>query len=136
MILMRLLSAAAFAAGLLLAAMSLAQPLSGRTDIGTVSAFSISGSVTPVGISPGGGSMYEESLEWMVADSKLIVRATIEAVTDDAVTLRVTDRLKGQAPVQPLLTVARQKNTFAPKPGVDALIFLNDNKATTQDRYP
>src|SRR5687768_9154534 len=131
---MRWLAAAAFAVGLMLVGAAPAQITGSVTPGSQVGG----GSVTVgsgLGFSPGGASMYEESLEWMAADSKLIVRGTIENVTADSVSFKINDVIKGQSEVT-ILTVARPLDVTAPKAGDDALLFLKENTGKTSDRYP
>jgi hypothetical protein len=128
--LMRSLRAAGLVAVLLVASLALAQPtptFSGSADRDGVLNLPRS--------SPGFASMYEESLEWMVANSEIIVRATIESVAADSVTFKITDTIKGKMGASSPRTVFRYRDTPAPKPGDDALLFIEENKTLTSQRY-
>jgi hypothetical protein len=79
---------------------------------------------------------YAESLEWVVADSRSIVRGTVESVTADHVTCKVTEIIRGDAAVGAVMMVARPKDSPAPPVGQDTLFFLNANPGSSADRYP
>ncbi|HEV8379459.1 MAG TPA: hypothetical protein VGP99_11465 [Tepidisphaeraceae bacterium] len=92
---------------------------------------SVQGRVLDFSVGP-----YAESLEWVVADSKLIVRGAVESVAADHVTCRVTEIIRGDAVVGAVMMVARPKDSPAPLVGKDTLLFLNPNAGSSADRYP